>query len=158
MSSSRFPPVSRLVLSAVLLAAAGLSSPALPEAVAQTRPQVAFQIIVNRKNPTAAVSRDLVAQAFLKRTSRWNTGAAIRPVDLDADSTTRRAFSRTVLARSVSAVRNYWRQRLFSGRDIPPPELDSDAAVARYVAKHEGAIGYVTAGSQFADVKVVDVK
>ena len=32
-----------------------------------------------------------------------------------------------------------------------------DVDVARYVAKHEGGIGYVTAGSELPDVKVVVV-
>ncbi len=158
MRGLSLPNLRRLALSALPLVVAALLVPALPEAAAETRSEPAFQIIVHPKNPTAALARDWVAQAFLKRTTRWHDGTAIKPVDLHPDSAVRRTFSRTILSRSVAAVRNYWRQRLFSGRDIPPPELESDAAVARYVAKHEGAIGYVAAGSEHPDVKIVIVR
>ena len=37
----------------------------------------------------------------------------------------------------------YWQQRIFSGRDVPPPEFELDREVVEYVLKHAGAIGYV---------------
>jgi hypothetical protein len=55
-------------------------------------------------------------------------------------------------------VRSYWQQLIFSGRDVPPPELDSDADVVKYVSKHAGAIGYVSGNGDLAGVKVVIVK
>ena len=158
MLAFRLQNLRRLASSVMVLVAMALLAPVLPEAAAETKSERAFQIIVHPKNPSAALARDFVAHAFLKRTTRWPDDVAIKPVDLHPDSAVRKDFSRTVLSRSVAAVRNYWRQRLFSGRDVPPPELDSDTAVARYVAKHEGAIGYVTAGSEFADVKIVIVR
>jgi len=63
-------------------------------------------------------------------------GETALPVDLRSDSSVRRKFSESVLKRSVAAIRSYWQQRIFSGREVPPPELDSDAAVLRYVAKY----------------------
>ena len=62
-----------------------------------------------------------------------------------------------VLRRSVAAVRSYWQQRIFSGRGVPPPELDDDAAVVRYVLKYPGAIGYVTEGTPLEGAKVVTI-
>lgn len=79
-------------------------------------------------------------------------------MDQSSASAVRTAFSDSVLKRSVAAVRSYWQQLVFAGRELPPPELDSDAAVLAYVAKHEGAIGYVTGSANVATVKVVQLK
>ena len=79
-------------------------------------------------------------------------------VDLHGDATARQKFARDVLRRSLAAVRSYWQQLIFSGRNIPPPELESDAAVIAYVLKYPGAIGYVSGGANVDAVKVIVVK
>jgi ABC-type phosphate transport system substrate-binding protein len=127
----------------------------IPFARADQRKAADFVIIVNRDNPSSELASELVAEAFLKKTTRWSNGETIRPVDLPADSGVRRRFSEGVLKRSVAAVRSYWQQRIFTGRDVPPPELASDEAVVRYVAKYPGAIGYVAPDTQADGVKVV---
>lgn len=116
-----------------------------------------FCLIVNQANPATAASASEIADLFLKRTTRWSDGELVRAVDLRPDASARQAFSREVLKRSVSAVRNYWQQRIFSGRDVPPPELESDQAVIRYVASHRGAIGYISQCVQASAVKVLKV-
>ena len=80
------------------------------------------------------------------------------PVDLAGESSVRKKFSEDVLKRSLSAVRSYWQQLIFSGRNVPPPELDSDQAVIEYVAKRRGAIGYVSGACAIDAVKVVSVR
>jgi hypothetical protein len=104
------------------------------------------------------MSQDFLAQAFFKQTMRWDSGQAIEPVDLPLSAPTRQAFSTRVLKRSVPAVRAYWLQRIFSGRQVPPLELDSDAAVVRFVAGSPGAIGYVSSSADTASAKVIPVQ
>jgi ABC-type phosphate transport system substrate-binding protein len=118
----------------------------------------AFQIIVHPSNRTASLDRKFVEDAFLKKVTRWpDNDSVIRPVDLGAGSPVRRAFSESVLNRSVEAVKGYWQQRIFSGRDVPPPELDTDDDVVRYVLKYDGAVGYVSGGANLEGARVVDV-
>jgi ABC-type phosphate transport system substrate-binding protein len=117
-----------------------------------------FIIVVNPQNPAGSAERELLADFFLKRVSRWSDGELVRPVDLRPDAAARQAFSKVVIRRSVSAVRNYWQQRIFAGRDVPPAELDSDEAVVRYVARYRGAIGYVSPAASIADVKPFSVR
>jgi hypothetical protein len=62
-----------------------------------------------------------------------------------------------VLQRSVAAVKAYWQQRIFSGRGVPPPELDSEERVVVYVLEHEGAVGYLSQVTDAKDAKVVAV-
>jgi ABC-type phosphate transport system substrate-binding protein len=76
----------------------------------------AFQIVVHPKNPESSVSREFLSDVFLKKTTRWEHGEGLRPVDLKPNSGTRQKFSETVLKRSVAAVRSYWQQRIFARR------------------------------------------
>jgi hypothetical protein len=62
----------------------------------------------------------------------------------------RKAFSVAVHDRSATAIRAFWQQQIFSGRDIPPVEKPGDAEVMRAVADNAGAIGYVLAGTRLA--------
>jgi hypothetical protein len=117
-----------------------------------------FRVVVNRENPETALDRRFVADALLKRTTRWSDGSLIRPADLTVGATARQRISLDLLGRSVQAVKSYWEQAIFSGRDTPPPELDSDEAMVRFVARHPGAIGYVSGTADVSSVKTVSVR
>jgi ABC-type phosphate transport system substrate-binding protein len=117
-----------------------------------------YRIVLHPQSSVSTLDDGFVADAFLKKVVRWPNGEAIRPVDLPSNSSIRQRFVEGVLGRSLSAVRSYWQQQIFSGRNIPPPELDSDAAVIAYVNKYRGAIGYVSADANVEGVKVVTVK
>jgi hypothetical protein len=116
-----------------------------------------FRIVINKENPFMRLERQFVADVFLKNIREWEDGHSIAPVDLRADSPVRADFSKRVLQRSVGAVRNYWQQRIFAGRGVPPPELDSDAAVIAFVTKNRDAVGYVSAAAPLTDVKILTV-
>jgi ABC-type phosphate transport system substrate-binding protein len=117
----------------------------------------AFREIVHPATPAAKLDKQFVADAFLKKRTRWGDDRAIQPVDLGQKTSARGAFSHDILGRDVVSVRRYWAQRVFSGRGVPPPELANDSEVVKFVATHSGAIGYVAAGAALADVKVVEV-
>jgi len=126
--------------------------------LAQAPQGAPYLVIVNAANPQSSVERKFLGDAFLKKTTRWPDGELIRPVDQSPDSAVRRRFSEQVLNRSVTAVRSYWQQVIFSGRDVPPPELAGDAEVLEFVKKHAGAIGYVSGGSGTNGAKVIAVR
>lgn len=147
MPSSRTLAIAAALLG--LLVLAGRNAPAATPAL---------RVIVHPANGSSALDRKFLTEVFLKRTTRWGGGEAIRPVDQDVDAPVRRRFSEDVLNRSVNSVKSYWQQMIFSGRAIPPPELESDEEVLRYVARHPGAIGYVSAAADVSGVKVVTLK
>jgi hypothetical protein len=117
-----------------------------------------FRVVVHPANHESFATRQLVSDVFLKKVSRWPDGEPIRPVDLTLGSAVREAFSQNVLRRSAAAVRNYWQQRIFTGRGVPPPEVVSDADVIRYVREHAGGIGYVSTAADPAAVKVLQIR
>lgn len=117
-----------------------------------------FRVITHPGNPALSVERAFLADVFLKKTTRWPDDEVSYPVDQSPDSGTRERFSEQVLRRSVFAVRSYWQQRIFAGRGLPPPELESDDAVLRYVRSRPGAVGYVSDRAELGGVKVLSVR
>jgi hypothetical protein len=125
---------------------------------AQAPPVPAYVVIVNPANQTTVVDRGFLEDAFLKKTTRWPSDEVIRPADLASASAVRRKFTEEVLKRSVEAVKGYWQQRIFSGRDVPPPEFEKDDEAIKYVLKYEGAVAYVSASANLNGSKVVTLR
>jgi hypothetical protein len=125
---------------------------------AAAAPPPGFVVIAHPSNPALSVERAFLADAFLKKTTRWSDETLIYPVDQGPDSGCRQRFSEQVLRRSVFAVRSYWQQRIFAGRGLPPPELESDEAVLRYVRDRPGAVGYVSDRAELGGVKALSVR
>ncbi len=117
-----------------------------------------WRVIVNPQNLVASVDRKFLAEAFFKKTTRWPNDELIRPVDLEPDASIRRRFSDEVLKKSVAAVKSYWQQMVFSGRGLPPPELDNEDQVVRFVLKNPGAIGYVSGNTDLQGAKVIPLR
>ena len=116
-----------------------------------------FIVVVNSSNPTAALPRSAVALLFLKRAA-WSDGQRALPVDLREDSETRRDFTKLVHQKSIMAIRSYWQQQIFSGREVPPPEKRTDAEVLEFVRANPAAIGYVSASADLGDgVKILNL-
>ena len=116
-----------------------------------------FLIVVNTGNEIEAMEKDQISKIFLKKITKWANGSRVEPVDLDSQSPVREAFSRDVHGRSVSSIKNYWQRQIFSGRDTPPAELESDAKVIQFVSSHPGAIGYVSTSANVGNVKVLRI-
>jgi ABC-type phosphate transport system substrate-binding protein len=146
----------RAIVLAILLVASA-AAPGGDAARADTPP--AYVVIVHPSNKATRLEKKTIADVFLKKRTRWSAaGRTILPVDLTKKSAIRKRFSEEVLGRNLSAVRTYWNQLVFSGRGVPPPEVDSDADVIAYVLEHPGAIGYVSASADVKDARVVQIK
>ena len=115
-----------------------------------------YKVIVNSANPTSSVTTGQLSGLFLKKTP-WPHGQAVVPVDLSEDSPVRRSFTSAVHARPVAAIMAYWQQKVFSGRDVQPPEQASDAEVIAFVRANPAAVGYVSADAAVNGVKVLTV-
>jgi hypothetical protein len=120
--------------------------------------QPSFKIIVHPSNPLGSAEPRFVADIFLKNVKSFDADVTAQPADQKASSPARRTFSRVILKRSVQAVRNYWQQRIFSGRGVPPPEFETDAEIVAYVLEHRGGIGYVSPEAAIGKARVVVVR
>jgi len=117
-----------------------------------------FVVIVNAFNPFVTIKADDLSRIFLKKTATWSNGQAAQPVDQPEGSNLRRRFTARVLNRDTGSVKSYWQQQVFSGRTVPPPALDNDAAVVEFVRQHPYGVGYVAASTPLtAEVRVIAV-
>lgn len=142
---------------AVLAAAVVLwAAPALP-ADAQAEGSEGYRVVVHADHPGDAVTREVLAEVFLRRATRWGHGTPIHVVDQSLKSDVRRAFTEDVLHLSSMAVMSYWQQQLLAGGERPPAVKGSDAEVLEFVRSTPGAIGYVSAAADIENVKVLRV-
>lgn len=148
----------RALFAAASLLSLGLTVLGAAIAAEPPRPPPAYRVIVNPRNTVTAIDRQFLEDAFLKKVTRWPDDRVIHPADLHAKSPARFKFSRDVLDRSVSAVRAYWQQRVFSGHGVPPPEFANEEQVIHYVLQHEGAVGYVSGSADLKGSKLVIIR
>lgn len=146
----------RAVLFTVFALVLALTAVATTVAAGEPAPPP-YRVIVHPNNPISSVDRQFLADAFLKKVKRWPNREVIRPADLFLRDGTRKEFTKGVLGRSVDAVKAYWQQQIFSGRDIPPPAFEDGEKVVAFVLKHEGAVGYVSGTVSLGGAKVVRV-
>ncbi len=125
----------------------------------QPRPlDSSFRVVVNKANPVSSLTRAELSAIFMRRRRSWADGTEVRPVDHPVGAMVRERFSRAVHGKSVAYVIRYWQRLIFAGRGIPPPEVQSGAAVMELVRANHGAIGYIDAATPVAaDLKVIEV-
>lgn len=116
-----------------------------------------FVVIVNRANPVTTLTLAELRRIFLKQTRMWPHAESMVPVDWDATSPIREAFSREVLSRTVREMGDYWVQQGVTQGLVPPSTQKSTRAVLRFVASVPGAISYVPSGEVDLSVAVVKV-
>jgi ABC-type phosphate transport system substrate-binding protein len=116
-----------------------LAAPALAAAADE------FVVIVHPSVTGANIRRPDLAAVFLKKAARWGSGGLAIPVDQSGTSAVRRSFSEAVLGMPVAAAVQYWQKQMFEANPLRPPAVKgSDAEVIAFVAKTEGAVGYVS--------------
>ncbi|HSM94381.1 MAG TPA: hypothetical protein VLT47_16015 [Anaeromyxobacteraceae bacterium] len=135
-----------------LLAAAALAAPAAALA------GDGFKVIVHPDVRSQRASRDEVSRIFLKKTTRWADGVEIRVVQPRVGTAARRAFDPAIHRLQPTAIRAYWSQMVFSGRDVPPVERATDEQIVEFVKLTPGAVGFVSEGAAVAGVRVLEVQ
>ena len=117
-----------------------------------------FVVIVNSANAVSSLSSDEVSRILLKKKTKWNDIGKIVPIDQDAANGVASSFSKEVHKKSISSLKSYWQQMIFSGKGTPPKALKSDDEVIRFVTSNTNAIGYVSADASDLDgVKVISL-
>ncbi len=116
-----------------------------------------YKVVVHPDNPYDSITKQKLSQLLLKKSARWEDGKTAFPVDLESKSPVRSAFTRAIHGRSVASIKNYWQRQIFSGRQVPPPEVATDAEVLAHVRGNPGAVGYVSGDTQVGNLKVLPV-
>jgi len=117
-----------------------------------------FKIIVNPSNPVAAADREFVRDAYLRKASEWGNHQVVHPIDLSARFPVRVRFAERVIRKTPSQLRTYWSQQIFSGKGVPPPEVQSISDAVAYVVATKGAIAYIPADADPGTAKVIGIR
>ena len=117
-----------------------------------------FQVIVHPSNPVDSLASDQLSRLLLKKTTSWKHGGSVLPIDLASSSKVRVELTKQVHRKSVSSIKSFWQQRIFSGRAVPPPELQSDTEVVAFVKRNPGAVGYISSAAVLEGVKAVTIR
>jgi len=88
------------------------------------------------------LDRTDVARIYLRTRRFWSDGSPIVPLNLEAESPTRVAFTSRVFSLDPEHLAAHWNAQYFNGI-FPPTVLTTAAAVKRYVAADPRAIGYI---------------
>jgi ABC-type phosphate transport system substrate-binding protein len=110
-------------------------------------------LVVNAAN-AATLDDEAAAKIFLRQVKTFPDGSPASPVNQKEGGTTE-AFRSQVLKKNAAQFKAYWAQQVFTGGAKPPPEVDGDEAVLKYVAETPGGIGYVDGGKARAGVRVI---
>ena len=114
-------------------------------------------IIVNRENPVKTVKKSVLARYFLKKTTRWDSGTRVVPIDLTVSNPVRQEFSEGGLQKSPHEVEEYWIAESLTGGKLAPEIVSDPALVKKRVAADAGALGYVDKTQVDETVKVVEI-
>lgn len=132
----------------IMAAALALAPAATARVAAAQRPSPGadkeFVVIVGEASPLTTVSREQLSQIFLKKTRTLPGGREAMPVDIVGHAKARIAFSNVVHKRSLVAIQNFWNQQIFSGKDVPPPQMAREVDIVAFVRGNPDAVGYVS--------------
>jgi len=112
-------------------------------------------VVVVHPSNSAELDAKQVQRIFLGKEKKFSDGKEALPINSASSYPSRELFDSTVLNRSSSQVSAYWSKLVFTGKGIPPKEVNNDAAVIEIVANNPNAVGYVDSGSVTADVKAI---
>ena len=114
-------------------------------------------VIANNSVKSSDVSKGDLREVFTGAASSLKDGSNVTPVLLKGGAT-HEGFLSEYVGKNDTAFRAGWRSLVFSGQASMPKSLDSEAAMAEYVAHTAGAIGYISKATPHEGVKVLTVR
>ncbi|RJF98561.1 phosphate ABC transporter substrate-binding protein [Noviherbaspirillum saxi] len=100
-------------------------------------------VIVSSKSPVSSITPNQVADIFLARIATFPTGARAVPIDQPEGSPVRDEFYEKTARKSVTQLRAYWLNLIFTGKGEPPVVAADGEAVKRAVVNNPNAVGYI---------------
>ncbi len=112
-------------------------------------------VTVINKNNMNTLTKKHISRIFLGKDKQFPDGSETIPVSQAKGSSLQDSFNEAILGRSTSQVAAYWSRLVFTGKGIPPKEVEGDAAVIDLVSKNQSAIGYIDQSAVTDAVKVI---
>ena len=113
-------------------------------------------VIINANN-NSGIDIDTVKKIYLGKVKAFPDGSRAIPLTFEQGNNIRDAFNNNVLGKSESQYSAFWSKLVFTGKGVPPKEVDNDAAVIELVSQNPSVIGYVDKASVTDAVKVISL-
>ncbi len=100
-------------------------------------------IIVNPEVPDSNLIESQIAKIYLGKLKSYSNGQTIHAGDLPKRSAIRHDFYKRVVKKSERSMNRYWSKLKYTGKGKPPKQLGSNRDIIKWVARTDGAIGYI---------------
>lgn len=97
-------------------------------------------IVVDARSGVERLERDDAINIFLGRHRVLPDGMAARPVDHPVASRLYEQFYRRLVDKTPAEIGVYWSRLYFSGKTLPPPQINTPAAAIAHVLGTPGGI------------------
>ncbi len=114
-------------------------------------------IVVHKDNSVTTVTKSALGRYFLRKTTAWDTGIRIAPVDLPITDPVREEFSKTILGKNSREIESHWISQSLVGGKSAPEVVANSALVKKNVSADPGGIGYINVSDLDDSVKRVEV-
>ncbi|MDP9140554.1 MAG: hypothetical protein M3O62_07175 [Pseudomonadota bacterium] len=111
-------------------------------------------VVVAADRASDLIDAEKLALIYMRKKSRWSDGDRIQPVNLPASDPLREQFSEAILKLRPAALEDYWNEQYFHGI-LPPHVVQSEVAMALFIAQTDGAIGYLRYCTLASGLKVL---
>lgn len=115
----------------------------------------AVVIIANKNVPDSSLSVEEVKRIFLAKKRLWQDGSKIEFVTLKGCAA-HDVFLKSYLEKTPSQYDSYSKNLVFTGRGKALRTFSTEAEVVKYVSGTDGAIGYVSSGTNTRSAKVIN--
>lgn len=114
-------------------------------------------IIAHPKVSDNSLSESQLKAIFLGQEKSWPAGGRVELVMLRKYSEIHDEFFKKTIGRNISQFTNYWKKQVFTGKGKMPRQFDSESEVVEYVSATEGAIGYISSGTDKGAAKIITI-
>ena len=115
-------------------------------------------VVVNQGNEIKSVTLQSLQDIYAGNKVSWKNNHKIFPVSMKSSLELSQSFFEKALGKSPREMRRAWIRLALSGASAPPKVVGSEAEVLLYIAKNEGAIGFVGVDKVNDSVKVLAVQ
>jgi ABC-type phosphate transport system substrate-binding protein len=113
-------------------------------------------VVVHPSNVSSFSDKDL-KKIFLAKKKKFPAGGRIIVLRQKKGTPVKLQFVQGLLNKSENQLKAYWSRLIFTGKALPPKEIDGDTEMKKRVSANPSVIGYIDAASVDDSVKVVKI-
>jgi hypothetical protein len=114
-------------------------------------------LIANSDVSVDAIAASDVKNIFLGKKSDWGNGSKIT-FFTTAQVETQKVFLKSYVGKSINQYKRFWKKQVFTGKGKMPRSSANDQEMVNLVTSTGGTIGYIAAGTDLGNAKILSIK